>query len=99
LNWPVNIDLDSSGSLSAHLAEQTKNQTYLNATISAAKFASTQMFDTKSQIMISDFTVGNSTNQCVVDATVQKRPYQHGGFIEALAVLSDITNDPQWSNL
>jgi hypothetical protein len=81
------------------LAEQTGNETYKTAAISAANFGLMHLYDSQSQLMITDFTLGNSSKPCSVDPTQPKRPYQHGGFMEALSVLSDVTHDPKWSNM
>jgi hypothetical protein len=59
----------------------------------------TQMFDTDAQLIINDFTLGTENKTCLADPGAPKQAYQTGGFIEALAVLADVTGDLQWPSL
>jgi hypothetical protein len=90
--------LNHSYRLSAHLANLTSNDTYLDAALMSANFSSRRMFDPTTKLLWQELDLGE---QCVINSneTLPKQPFQTGSFIEALSVLADLTDDIKWTSL
>jgi hypothetical protein len=84
--------------LSAHLANLTSNDTYLDAALMSANFSSRRMFDPTTKLLWQELDLGE---QCVINSneTLPKQPFQTGSFIEALSVLANLTDDIKWTSL
>jgi hypothetical protein len=85
--------------LSALLAEETKNQTYLDAAKLSAQFIYKHLYDNQSQLIEQNFDLGMSNEDCKVDLTATKVPNMSGEYMQALAVLANLDPDPMWENM
>jgi hypothetical protein len=87
--------------LSAHLAELTSNRTYLDAALLGANYTVNQLIDPVKQLLVANaqIALANANATCGPNAAAPKQAYQTGAFIEALAVLADVTEDAKWTSL
>jgi hypothetical protein len=53
-----------------------------------------QLYDTTSQLVETDFTIGTTDPECKVNLTVIKKPHSSGKYMEALSVLQSCDDDP-----
>ena len=81
-------------SLSAHLAEVTKNQTYLSAALLAAQFEQSQLLVAGNNIVQSGISL-SATGNC---GKLSNSPVSewNAPLIEAYAILADVTGDDGW---
>jgi hypothetical protein len=77
--------------LSAHLAELTHNQTYIDAAVLAANFIHDQLLLSSLVSRVLDIS------NCVIDNTTLSS--YSGAAIEGFMVLANVTNDVRWYNL
>jgi hypothetical protein len=96
--------------LSAHLAEITRNATYIATAALAAIFLSTTMLDPTTSLIIDNAIlgsidtggVGSKASECILGLPdTPLRPYATAMYIEGLAVLAsvDADNASQWNDL
>jgi hypothetical protein len=81
-------------SLSAHLAELTKNKTYLSAALLAAQFEESQLLVPETNLVGSGITLGSKSN-CSKLSTSPNSEW-NAPLLEAYAILADVTGDDKW---
>jgi hypothetical protein len=64
-----------------------------------AEFLKSSMLDKASGVLMDTLVLGTGAAQCTLSTPASAKSYTTGSFIEALAVLTDVSGDAQWAEM